>query len=407
MIKRIIIIYTVIMVLIASFTVSVHAETGDGLIDGSDVYYPVWDSARVWGHDGSDNWIQLTGIGGKYYGSLAVFSCFYGLGAPELSESELVCLNNAYNYFGSADSITSDITDKIFFTTYFAQDYMVSTHNPSASNWEPYWNYYEYGQVDLGKYNCIEFEVYTVSRFTMADTSLYLTLDGEVPEGYTMTIEAGPAQPFEIVGSWNGSSYDTIDAYWRGSKVSVYFDDIMSYGKKNIGIWFKTQLPSSVNSTVFKHEVTPLYAKLTTESEFLGNIYEEIQDTNNKITIIGDTVSDIRDELTGIGDVLTNPPDQVVIDKIKENVEFVEELGERDDKVNEEIDEILNQFNNASYDIFDTGYHQYMEDHIDTVFGHAGFLGFWNGLWNHSFVQGLLFLLMTFVSIGFVLYGSR
>lgn len=226
---------------------------------------------------------------------------------------------------------------------------------------------------------------------------------------YTVVYSLGPL----IDEKWQYSD-PPVPYRMRTLNLTVYFDKPFKADTYDINLEVFTCLPGLNSNVEYLFGFGELQAELKTELGFMSEISAGISNLNNqqvvtneKLGIMGDTMDDIRTILSQ-----TLPPEDV--EKIIEGQQALEEQSiivktnaEAQAELDATIDAVFERYENIDYDLFGDNYGEYVQEYVDPVFEHSGFLSFWNGFWSHRFVIAMIITVITFCAIGFALYGIR
>ncbi len=296
-------------------------------------------------------------------------------------------------------------------TTYYYQ----CTINPSAGPFEiegavsltekTFLCSYNYGKVDLTKYNYISFTVYPLIKqsYNLSQFQrIAITVDGKPYYGGDIAFTRGPAIEYTSPGVTNPS-------YVYPYKCEVYLDEGQNLGKVTLGVQFLADLNCSSNGLwYFAMGVTPLTAEEKTQEQFVAGIASNIvniqnvaEDTNKTVHIISDNVGEIVDALnTGV------TPEQK--ERIEQDIVVINEAKAKNEAANSAFNYAINSFkDDMDYDIFVSG-GDYMDSYLEPLYGSgSAFIGFWNGIWSHEYVVAMVLTAALFAMVGFGLYGVR
>lgn len=184
--------------------------------------------------------------------------------------------------------------------------------------------------------------------------------------------------------------------YYRNINIKVHFPELYLYDLDNLKVNAFSYLPAypygGGPSVGYLFGLDEMKVQVTTTDEFLGNVVSGISQTNEKLTIIGDVLST---ELT---------------DEQQQKLDEAEVRRETVATYEEEIEEKIN----ATYEEFVENADPIIEADIDTAVGDRAdkftegkVSDLISGIWDNYFVRSMIALVLMIAPVGFALYGLR
>lgn len=270
----------------------------------------------------------------------------------------------------------------------------------------------DYGVNSFSEFNALKFSCsvfYDVNGVFTPDSFFNVKINGMDYTDYTLVYSLGPRIDDFYIYSSPAYPYS-----FRRMEMTVYFDETFFSGDYDVDFEVLTFLPGVDADVEYVFGFGNLEAELMSKSEFVSGISGGISNmvtqqgiTNEKLGIMSDTMDDIKEILS---ETLSEEEVQKILDgqqALEEQSIIVKTNAEAQAELEKNIDAVFERYENIDYDLFGDNYGEYVQEYVDPVFEHSGFLSFWNGFWSHRFVIAMIITVITFCAIGFALYGIR
>lgn len=286
------------------------------------------------------------------------------------------------------------------------------------------WVHVNYGVSSFKEFNTVKLSCNVFAGdFLGYDGTEYFRLmfnDDEVTEGYTIRYNLSePIETESFIGTY---------MKYRRLNIVVYFDKPYLYDSLKVDLFVKTYLPPTGVATRYllgfnrlqfekmsaedfasdtAAGINNLNNKLDNTNDKLDGIEGSLEESNEQLGIIGDTMDAIKNLLS---DGLDEEQAQKIVEnqaELKENSIKLETNRQHIAEVDKQLESFFDTYEDIEYELFGDSYMNYVDDYVDPVFENQGFIGFWNGLWSHPFVMGMIIVSLTFCAVGFAMYGVR
>lgn len=134
--------------------------------------------------------------------------------------------------------------------------------------------------------------------------------------------------------------------------------------------------------------MTPLYVTWKTDEEYVAGIGSNISNMDKTLTDISDT---LNTSLT--------PAQQQRLDQVSQQITSARENSAVIDSVIEDL------ANDVSFDFEINDFDTALRENIGPIYVDSGFNSFWEFLWNNNFILSCILLVVTFVTLHYIIFG--